>query len=126
MNAYTIDEYGIKFAGLQIVGGKCQGTDIRVSSDVQIVLHQHDDDFVPKGVLPDGVGWTQGEVELVDNQVIPAKDNSTDILVLLLCPATGGELLHSTDEARLVVLHDGEMIETNRTKRTNKGGKLYD
>ena len=125
MNTYTIDEFEIKFAGIQTLDGKCQGTDISVSEGVQISYHGYDD-FVPKGVLPDGVGWTQGEVQLVDNQIIPAKDNSTDILVLLLCPATGGKTIYSTDEARLVVLHDGEVIETNRTKRTNKGGKLYD
>jgi hypothetical protein len=125
MNTYTIDEFGIKFAGIQTLDGKCQGTDISVSEGVQISYHGYDD-FVPKGVLPDGVGWTQGEVQLVDNQIIPAKDNSTDILVLLLCPATGGKTIYSTDEARLVVLHDGEVIETNRTKRTNKRGKLYD
>jgi hypothetical protein len=125
MNSYTIDEFEIKFAGIQTLDGKCQGTDISVSEGVQISYHGYDD-FVPKGVLPDGVGWTQGEVQLVDNQIIPAKDNSTDILVLLLCPATGGKTIYSTDEARLVVLHDGEVIETNRTKRTNKRGKLYD
>ncbi len=125
MNTYTIDEFGIKFAGIQTLDGKCQGTGINVSPEVQVSYHGYDD-FVPKGVLPDGVGWTQGEVQLVDNQIIPAKDNSTDILVLLLCPATGGKTIYSTDEARLVVLHDGEIIATNRTKRTNKGGKLYD
>ena len=125
MNSYTIDEFEIKFAGIQTLDGKCQGTDISVSEGVQISYHGYED-FVPKGVLPDGVGWTQGEVQLVDNQIIPAKDNSTDILVLLLCPATGGKTIYSTDEARLVVLHDGEVIETNRTKRTNKRGKLYD
>jgi hypothetical protein len=125
MNSYTIDEFEIKFAGIQTLDGKCQGTDISVSEGVQISYHGYDD-FVPKGVLPDGVGWTQGEVQLVDNQIIPAKDNSTDILVLLLCPATGGKTIYSTDEACLVVLHDGEVIETNRTKRTNKRGKLYD
>ena len=125
MNSYTIDEFGIKFAGIQTLDGKCQGTGINVSPEIQVSYHGYDD-FVPKGVLPDGVGWTQGEVQLVDNQIIPAKDNSTDILVLLLCPATGGKTIYSTDEARLVVLHDGEVIETNRTKRTNKRGKLYD
>jgi hypothetical protein len=125
MNSYTIDEFEIKFAGIQTLDGKCQGTDINVSPEIQVSYHGYDD-FVPKGVLPDGVGWTQGEVQLVDNQIIPAKDNSTDILVLLLCPATGGKTIYSTDEARLVVLHDGEVIETNRTKRTNKRGKLYD
>lgn len=125
MNAYTIDEFQVKFSGIQTLdGGKCQGTDISVSG-VQISYYGYDD-FVPKGVLPDGVGWTQGEVELVDNQIIPAKDNSTDILVLLLCPATGGKTIYSTDEARLAVLRDSETITTNRTKRTNKGGKLYD
>jgi hypothetical protein len=125
MNTYTIDEFGIKFSGIQTLDGKCQGTGINVSPEIQVSYHGYDD-FVPKGVLPDGVGWTQGEVQLVDNQIIPAKDNSTDILVLLLCPATGGKTIYSTDEARLVVLHDGEVIETNRTKRTNKRGKLYD
>jgi hypothetical protein len=125
MNTYTIDEFGIKFSGIQTLDGKCQGTDINVSPEIQVSYHGYDD-FVPKGVLPDGVGWTQGEVELVDNQIIPAKDNSTDVLLLLLCPATGGKVVYSTDEARLVVLHDGEIIATNRTKRTNKGGKLYD
>ena len=125
MNTYTIDEFEIKFAGIQTLDGKCQGTDISVSEGVQISYHGYDD-FVPKGVLPDGVGWTQGEVELVDNQIIPAKDNSTDVLLLLLCPATGGKTICSTDEARLVVLHNGEIIKTSRTKRTNKGGKLYD
>ena len=125
MNTYTIDEFQIKFAGIQTLDGKCQGTDIIVSPEIQVLSHGYDD-FVPKGVLPDGVGWTQGEVQLVDNQIIPAKDNSTDILVLLLCPATGGKTIYSTDEACLVVLHDGEVIETNPTKRTNKGGKLYD
>jgi hypothetical protein len=125
MNTYTIDEFGIKFAGIQTLDGKCQGTDINVSPEIQVSYHGYDD-FVPKGVLPDGVGWTQGEVQLVDNQIIPAKDNSTDILVLLLCPATGGKTIYSTDEARLVVLYDGEIIKTSRTKRTNRGGKLYD
>ncbi len=125
MNTYTIDEFGIKFAGIQTLDGKCQGTGINVSPEVQVSYHGYDD-FVPKGVLPDGVGWTQGEVQLVDNQIIPAKDNSTDILVLLLCPATGGKTIYSTDEARLVVLHDSEIIKTSRTKRTNRGGKLYD
>lgn len=125
MNTYTIDEFEIKFAGIQTLDGKCQGTDITVSPEIQVSYHGYDD-FVPKGVLPDGVGWTQGEVELVDNQIIPAKDNSTDVLLLLLCPATGGKVVYSTEEASLVVLHDGEVIETNRTKRTNKGGKLYD
>jgi hypothetical protein len=125
MNTYTIDEFGIKFAGIQTLDGKCQGTDINVSPEIQVSYHGYDD-FVPKGVLPDGVGWTQGEVQLVDNQIIPAKDNSTDILVLLLCPATGGKTIYSTDEARLVVLHDSEIIKTSRTKRTNRGGKLYD
>jgi hypothetical protein len=126
MNTYTIDEFGIKFAGIQTLDGRCQGTDITVSPKVQVSYHGYDD-FVPKGVLPDGVGWTQGEVELVGDEIVLAKeDNSTDILVLLLCPATGGKTIYSTDEACLVVLHDGEVIETNRTKRTNKGGKLYD
>ena len=125
MNTYTIDEFGIKFAGIQTLDGKCQGTGINVSPEIQVSYHGYDD-FVPKGVLPDGVGWTQGEVQLVDNQIIPAKDNSTDILVLLLCPATGGKTIYSTDEARLVVLHDSEIIKTSRTKRTNRGGKLYD
>lgn len=125
MNTYTIDEFEIKFAGIQTLDGKCQGTDINVSPEIQVSYHGYDD-FVPKGVLPDGVGWTQGEVQLVDNQIIPAKDNSTDILVLLLCPATGGKTIYSTDEARLVVLHNGEIVKTSRTKRTNKGGKLYD
>jgi hypothetical protein len=125
MNTYTIDEFGIKFSGIQTLDGKCQGTGINVSPEIQVSYHGYDD-FVPKGVLPDGVGWTQGQVKLVGDEIVLAKDNSTDILVLLLCPATGGKTIYSTDEACLVVLHDGEVIETNRTKRTNKGGKLYD